>query len=80
MREPYWFPAKTRGWGWGLPVAWQGWFVLALFFVLVLVGALLLLPRYGQWIFLSYCAVLVVVLVAICWKTGAPPRWRRGQP
>jgi hypothetical protein len=25
----YWFPAKRYGWGWGLPVTWQGWAVLA---------------------------------------------------
>lgn len=23
-----WFPAKRYGWGWGLPVTWQGWVVL----------------------------------------------------
>ncbi len=28
-RQPYWFPAKTYGWGWGLPVTWQGWVVTA---------------------------------------------------
>jgi hypothetical protein len=24
----YWFPAKTYGWGWGLPSTWEGWLVL----------------------------------------------------
>ena len=23
----YWFPAKRFGWGWGLPLSWQGWVV-----------------------------------------------------
>jgi hypothetical protein len=27
----YWFPAGRYGWGWGLPVRWQGWLVLAAF-------------------------------------------------
>jgi hypothetical protein len=25
----YWFPAKRYGWGWGIPVTWQGWVVFA---------------------------------------------------
>ena len=24
---PYWFPAKSYGFGWGLPITWQGWLV-----------------------------------------------------
>jgi hypothetical protein len=30
MPDPprYWFPAKTYGWGWGLPSTWEGWLVL----------------------------------------------------
>jgi len=28
-----WFPAKRYGWGWGLPCAWQGWLVLAAYFL-----------------------------------------------
>ena len=39
-RSRYWFPAKRYGWGWGLPVAWQGWLVLAVFFGLVAAGML----------------------------------------
>jgi len=27
-QREFWFPAKRYGWGWGLPVAWQGWAVL----------------------------------------------------
>ena len=39
----YWFPAKRYGWGWGFPSAWQGRIVLAIFAVLVLGGAFVLL-------------------------------------
>jgi hypothetical protein len=24
MDDDFWFPAKRYGWGWGLPVKWQG--------------------------------------------------------
>jgi hypothetical protein len=26
--SPYWFPAKSYGWGWGPPTCWQRWAVL----------------------------------------------------
>ena len=75
--RPYWFPAKKRGWGWGLPTVWQGWLVLACFFGSLLAGAFALLPRYGQAAFIAYAVGLVLLLVGVCWVTGEPPGWRR---
>jgi hypothetical protein len=72
----YWFPAKKYGWGWGLPIKWQGWVVLGTFVVLVAGGGLLILPAQGRGLFMAYAGALCVLLVAICWKTGEPPRWR----
>lgn len=74
----YWFPAKRYGWGWGLPVAWQGWVVMAFFVVLLLVGAAVLLPSRGSGAFAAYSIALCAVLVAICWLKGERPRWRWG--
>ena len=31
----YWFPAKTYGWGWGLPRTWEGWVVLGVYLALL---------------------------------------------
>jgi hypothetical protein len=77
--EPrYWFPAKRYGWGWGLPNAWQGWAVLAVFAALVLAGAIKLLPTYGSFIFVAYTALLSIGLVAVCWLKGERPSWRWG--
>ena len=73
---PYWFPAKRYGWGWGIPNVWQGWVVMALFFILVLVGAFTLLPKYGSLAFVAYAACLCAGLVAVCWIKGEPPSWR----
>jgi large subunit ribosomal protein L4 len=39
----YWFPVKRYGWGWGLPTAWQGWAVLAVFAGLMVAGSLVVL-------------------------------------
>lgn len=74
----YWFPAKRHGWGWGLPNAWQGWVVMAIFAVLVVGGAFMLLPTYGSSAFVTYAACLCLGLVAICWLKGERPTWRSG--
>ena len=33
-----WFPAKKYGFGWGLPVRWQGWIVLLIYTMLIAAG------------------------------------------
>ena len=76
--KTYGFPAKTYGWGWGLPATWQGWLVLGLYGVLIVVGFRLFDPRFQPVAFSIYLAGLSLVLVAICWLTGEPPAWRWG--
>ena len=72
----YWFPAKRRGWGWGPPVAWQGWVVLALFAFLVVGGMFVLSPKTNPLPFAAYLVLLCTLLVIVCWLKGEPPRWR----
>ena len=74
----YWFPVKRYGWGWGLPTAWQGWAVLAVFAGLMVAGSLVVLPGQGVEIFLAYAALLCALLLAVCWLKGEPPTWRWG--
>ena len=57
----YWFPAKTIGWGWNLPVTWQGWLVVLVYFALV-IATLNVAPTSYR---LPLIAALTVVLVAI---------------
>lgn len=76
--KPYWFRAKRYGWGWGLPLTWQGWVVLALFFVLFALGIFLFPPKAELGFFLGYMVILCLAFMAICWLTGEPPRWRWG--
>jgi hypothetical protein len=73
----YCFRAKRYGWGWGLPATWQGWVV----FVAWLVVVLLISPwlvAYSRALFFLFIGTMSAVLIAICYVTGEPPRWRWG--
>ena len=74
----YWFAAKRYGWGWGPPSAWQGWVVLLTYLALVLGGIPFVQASKGSVVYVAYALLLTVVLIAICWLTGEPPRWRWG--
>jgi hypothetical protein len=78
-QRQYWFPAKRYGWGWGMPQAWQGWVVLVVLFALVGAGIVFFGPNRHGLGFTLYNVVLVALLMAVCWITGEPPRWRWGE-
>jgi len=73
--KQYWFPAKRYGWGWGLPSSWQGWVVLCAFIALVALGFFVFPPDKQLGLYLAYVGALTVLLIAICWLKGEPPRW-----
>lgn len=75
----YWFPAKRYGWGWSFPTAWQGWAVIAGYVALIGAGAFAIRPDVRPGLFVAYLILLTVVLIAICWAKGEPPRWRWGK-
>ena len=79
QQRRYWFPAKPYGWGWGMPSAWQGWLVLALFAALLGLGMLMFPPAQARLAYSLYVAALGAALVAVCWLKGEPPRWRWGK-
>ena len=60
--KKYWFPAKRYGWGWGIPITWQGWAALVSFFALLAIGAYTVLPKFGAVVFVVYSGVLTVIL------------------
>ena len=76
----YWFRAKKYGWGWGLPLKWQGWAVLVGFFVLLAAGDLWLLTlTLNPVLFVGYLVVLTGALLGVCYAKGEPPKWRWGR-
>ncbi len=80
MAEParYWFPAKRYGWGWGLPITWQGWVAFGIFFALLIAGAFLFPPARGVFSFLVYTGAVTAVFSGVCYAKGEPPSWRWG--
>ena len=79
VEKQYWFPAKTHGWGWGLPIRWQGWLVLLLFVVAAVAGRVLLFPAGTALSHLLYMGFWCALLLAVCWLKGEPPGWRWGK-
>jgi hypothetical protein len=79
-KPQYWFPVKRYGWGWGLPVRWQGWVVLLLYFTLIYIGIRYFRPRdnvAGFLVSLAFASLLLVAVVA--WKGEKPLAWRWGK-
>lgn len=74
-----WFPAKRYGWGWGLPVAWQGWLFLLAWFAVFAGGlAYCQLHVIALAMFWSFVLVMILLLLAVCLAKGEKPRWRWG--
>ena len=78
-----WFKRKLYGWGW-TPATWQGWLVLLVYIVLLIVlagrataGEVNTLPVRE---FLLPVVFLTVALIGICYLKGEPPRWQWGLP
>lgn len=78
-KKTIWFSSKKYGFGWGLPVTWQGWFVFFLYILLIIIGIMALTNSAGQIGFLLlYVIFLTALLIFICWKKGEKPKWRWG--
>ena len=80
--EGYWFKRKLYGWGW-TPATWQGWLVLAVFVVLMILNAFRVDAGSHSVSdvlinFIPQTFALVLLLIFVCFKTGEKPRWQWG--
>jgi len=76
----FWFPVKRYGWGWGLPVRWQGWVVFAAYVALLYAGIYYFKPQrdvLGMSLYISLLTVVLIAIVAI--KGERPVGWRWGR-
>ena len=80
MTKPpqYWFPAKAYGWGWGLPLSWEGWVIYAAWFVALFGGIAAMGLRHMPVPHLIFVMAMLGLLFAVCYWKGEPPRWRSG--
>lgn len=75
-KDKAWFAAKTYGWGWGLPLRWQGWAVMILLLVALIAGAPLV--KKGPAFYVVYCVALGIALIGVCYWKGEKTEWRWG--
>lgn len=76
MNDPsreVWFPAKRYGWGWGLPVAWQGWVVLLAYGVLLGSAGQRFPPSRQPVAFAALAVAATLGLLIVCWLKGERP-------
>lgn len=74
-----WFPVKKYGWGWGLPIAWQGWVVLTIYIVLLAYGVFGLMNKSLPIPYLLYFVIITMLLIIICYLKGEKPGWHWGK-
>lgn len=65
--EKYWFRAKQSGFGWGLPLTWQGWLVFIGYFL-----GLFLINRFSPPSPNDNTFMIGMALLGICWLKGEP--------
>jgi hypothetical protein len=79
-KPAFWVPVKRYGWGWGLPVRWQGWVVLIAYLASMYAGIDYFRSQRNMAGLLVYLAILTVVLIAIVVAKGErPAAWRWGK-
>ena len=79
-KSTFWFGVKRYGYGWGLPVRWQGWVVFATYVALLYAGIYYFKPQrdvLGMSLYISLLTVVLIAIVAI--KGERPVGWRWGR-
>ncbi len=70
-----WFAQKRYGYGASLPITWQGWLTMGLFFA-ALIGEIVFATGWQRSVAIG---LIVAIFVVICWfKTDGGWRWRWG--
>lgn len=78
-KKNYWFRAQRYGWGWGLPLTWQGWTTVFVYTIIIIAGILIFPLNETKANFICWFIGSTIMLLVICWIKGEPPRWRWGK-
>lgn len=60
-----WFPAKKYGFGWELPIAWQGCILLLIYIFLTLTGSVML-SNFSKTIIRLILYILILTILFAC--------------
>jgi len=74
-----WFAAKRFGYGAGLPIAWQGWALVAIILGLPLGLSLVVLPDRPGYFSVIVIGIAVLFMPLIARKTRGGWKWRSGK-
>ena len=72
-KKVYWYRSKRYGWGWDLPLTWQGWVVAIATVGSIFSAYLISPPEKNMPLFLFMTIGASIALVVICWVKGEPP-------
>ena len=76
--RPEWFAPKRYGYGAGLPIAWQGWVVLAVLIALIGLAAWFVGLGNSKTLVIILPAITGLLIVTVKTTRGGW-RWRRGE-
>lgn len=71
-----WFPPKKNGWGWGKPHTWQGWAVLAVYFLAVVMICFIYDPKIELISWAIWVGSMTLVLLVVYVVKGDSPSWK----
>jgi len=77
-KDEAWFPAKTYGWGWGLPSRKEGWLVMGLW-LLALVFPGVPIAVWNIAVYVVYVVLASAALTIFLYWKGEEPKWRWGK-
>jgi len=75
--RPEWFSAKRYGFGTALPISWQGWLVMAIYFAVTIGSAFLFAKRPVILLSIIFPASVIFLIIAVRTTKGGM-RWRWG--
>jgi hypothetical protein len=78
-RPTPWFAPKRFGYGAGLPIAWQGWALLAAYLGAILLAAKLLQPLHPALMVTVVTVIALAPMPLIARRTRGGWKWRNGR-
>ena len=75
MNKP-WFGKRRLGWGWGLPLRWQGWLTLAIFIAFL---ASLSIFTTNLKVFIPLVVLAIIIFSIVARITSGKPEWNDGK-